>query len=564
MPAANTNLNGSAEALTERKKRSLAGPALGSAFDPYDRLFPSYSHGGVFDYGHEESRDLYEMLRKDGKARAIEQVLTLPLRGADFEITGPERQFVEDNIPNLDLVIDQMTSAAVYRKAFFEKVWKLDGGRVVYDKLAFRPALSCAAWYHEVTGDLKGFRQRTRITLGLNPSSNRPNMALPKNHGRFNKLGSLNRRNDLTPSGKLLAEPGWTYIPIEKSLIYVHGLHRDPIRGISDMDVAYWAYETRRKVMFLWFQFLENVSLPKTIVYGDNPTEANNRASEFASLKGSGVLGLERDQEGRASFETIDSAGQGAAQFESAIRYLESMMTQSVLASFMDLPASAAQGQGSYALSADQSEFFLVSRQAVADEMAQCINRNLIGPLVNYNFGDVELPKIEIGPLSNRTTERALALLTAIIAAPQVNVPMDFVGELVKYTASYLGLNEDQVVDQVDAYTEKRKQDDEETRVATLELQKNTAKAALQPAQPFGGGRAGSGKASGGPKGVRNVSGSKGVKRDIPNASADNKARSAKIKDGVAASMSDAIDAIYDLVDLAEAGYDPKDLLARR
>lgn len=539
MPAANTNLNGSAEALKPAKRKALVGPALGSAFDPYDRLFPSYGHGGVFDYGHTESRDLHEMLTRDGKARSIEQVLTLPLRGADHEISGQYKDFVKDNIPNLDLIIDQMTSACVYRKAFFEKVWKLDGGNVVYDKLAFRPAMSCAAWYDEESGDLKGFRQRTRIPMNKNHGKN---MALARNQNR-----GFNRIKD---------EPGWSYIPIEKSFIYVHGLHRDPVRGISDMDVSYWAYETRKKVLFLWFQFLENTSLPKTVIYADDQDEANLLADTFSKTKASGVMGLRRAPDMPDPIQTVESGGQGAAQFQAAVQYLESMMTQSVLAGFMDLTSSAASGTGSYALSADQSEFFLTSRQAVADEMAQCINRNLIAPLITYNYGDVELPKIEIGPLSNRTTERALGLLQAIIAAPQVNVPMDFVGELVKYTASYLGLNEDQVVQQVDAYVNKRKTDDEASRVALLKVQQKAG--APDPAPTAGGG-------------IANV---QGVKRDAPGVSSDNAARSAAARNGrklsaVNASiddittMDDAIQAAYDLVNLAESGYDPQDLLVR-
>jgi hypothetical protein len=288
------------------------------------------------------------------------------------------------------------------------------------------------------------------------------------------------------------------------------------------------------------------------VVYGDDSKEANDNAAAFSSLKGSGVLGLQRPLEGQNVFDTVESSGQGAQQFQAAVQYLETMMTQSVLASFMDLPAAAAGGQGSYALSADQSEFFLTSRQAVADEMAQCINRNLIAPLIHYNYGDIELPKIEIGPLSNRTTERALGLLQAIIAAPQVNVPIDFVGELVKYTANYLGLNEDEVVQQVDQYTEKRKSDDEETRVALLKVQQQ----ASQP-QPAAGGST----IPGG-----NV---KGLKRDVPNTASDNKARSQKIRDGVAASLTDdqliqtAVEATFDLVSLTQEGYDPKDLLIK-
>lgn len=73
--------------------------------------------------------------------------------------------------------------------------------------------------------------------------------------------------------------------------VFVNGARREPIKGVSDLSVAWWAYETKMKIWFLLCQFLENQSLPKTVVYGDGIEEAQELAEDVASLRSSGVLG---------------------------------------------------------------------------------------------------------------------------------------------------------------------------------------------------------------------------------------------------------------------------------
>lgn len=509
------------EELTSRERKELTGGEYGTAFDVTQRLFPHYRGGAVFDYGFAEVADIHAMLKRDGKARGLEQVLTLPLRGAKHEITGPRADWVRERIPDLDLVIDQMTSAVIYRKAFFEKVWRLDGGEVSYEKVAFRPAVGCSAAYSPTSGELIGFKQRT-YDIGLNLSQNR----------------QLIQRSRETP--------GNIFIPHSRSFVYIHGLHREPILGLSDMEVAHWAYETRQKVLFLWFQFLENQSIPSRVFYGEDQTQADMYADEGSKLKASGVMGMKHPPEGQRAFEVMDSAGAGAGQFQEVINYLESMMTQSVLASFMDLPQAASQGRGSYALSSDQSEFFLTSRQGVADEMAQALNRRLIKPLVAYNFGEDEpAPEVSIGPLGKAESERALTLLSSIIVAPELNVPIDFVGTLVQHTASYLGLNESEVAQQIEGYAERRSQqqarEDElevQEREASIEAQRRSVQASEQAERDQrAGGRPDTGSTPNGPQNRRQGAG---------NTSRD---------------MTTAVDAAYELIHRAQRGEDPQDIV---
>jgi hypothetical protein len=429
--------------LSRAEEKALLAQEQGTPFDPFERMFASFDAGLVFNYGEFAAADYRNALGRSGKMRALEQVLTLPLRSAERTITAAdgdngECALVEEVLgPKLSAVVDQMTSAITYKRAFFETSWTTDAkGRVVYDDIAHRPATGCEAGFDPATGRYKGFRQRVVPVAGYWPNAKGPGV----------QKSSM---------------PGYVIIKPNRAFIYVHGVYRDPINGLSDLDVALWCYETLQKVMFLWFQFLEQQALPKTIIYGDDDLQAEKRATQLAGLRASGVLGVARSGgDAQKTIDIIESSGKGAEQYLDAIRYLESSMVNSVLAGFTELPAHTSQsGSGSYALSADQSEFFLASRQAVADEIADSIRRDLFAPMCVYNFGpDAAVPKLEIGPLSKTTSQTALDLLKSVVVAPTLNVPRDFVDQLTLSVASRVGLDPDQVQDAIDKDVIERKE----------------------------------------------------------------------------------------------------------
>jgi hypothetical protein len=98
------------------------------------RLFAYYGSGDVFDYGEYSSRDMRSMFSRNGTASALELVLTLPIREADFSIEPAqgdrgECDFVRSVLMTnsseggmrtpLTELIGQITSAQIYRRAFF-------------------------------------------------------------------------------------------------------------------------------------------------------------------------------------------------------------------------------------------------------------------------------------------------------------------------------------------------------------------------------------------------------------------------------------------------------------
>lgn len=403
--------------------RGLVGVETGSAFDE-GQMFGAYEDGAVFELRDFTPLDVQQMLRRDGKARTIEQVLTLPIMQATWTIEGAkgdkgEADFVRSALTDpangggmstpMDLVIAQAAAAALYRKAFFEKVFKLRRGKVVYDKVAHRPVTTCEVQRNPRTAAFEGFRQYPYRPAGL-------------------------LVEDIAAD-----DVDWVSIPARRAWVHIHGQHRDPLVGISEMDVPLWCHELKQKLRFLWYAFLETQALPKGIVSHSDVAEARTYAKALNRLKNSSVMA----KPSSVTIEPYESEGKGAAEFQSAIRWLDGEMAQSVLAGFTGLTEQAT---GSYALSKDQSDFFLMSRKAAAKELAAGINAWLVADLVKFNFGaDAAYPRFEFGPLSDVSVDTALTTLTTLSGQTSSSLPAEFILSLAEKAAGYLDLDSDKV-----------------------------------------------------------------------------------------------------------------------
>ena len=240
--------------------------------------------------------------------------------------------------------------------------------------------------------------------------------------------------------------PGYVDVPEIRSYIYTHGKSREPLTGVSEMDVSYWCYQTKMKLLFLWYHFLETESLPRVIVYGNDQPEANSRADDIAALKSSGVVGLVHPTDGQKAFDVLSGGGGGGEFFKDAMAWLESWQVHSVLAGFMALTGSATGGRGSYALSQDQSSFYLKSRQAVAKEIAESLTTDVIRPLVLLNFGSkAAIPSWKFGPLQDEQIQALLTMFQTLAAAPALHIPLPVLDLITERMATILQLDVDQV-----------------------------------------------------------------------------------------------------------------------
>jgi hypothetical protein len=162
-------------------------------------------------------------------------------------------------------------------------------------------------------------------------------------------------------------------------------------------------------------------------------------------MKGSGVLPVSVPG-GPTSVDIglLDASGRGADQFMQVVQWLDNAATSSILAGFLDLTSTAnTNGQGSYALAKDASDFFLQSLEAKTRELEWQIRSELFMPLIRHNFGpDAKVPFLQFEPLNDIDKETAVSLLqTAMAAPPGGPVPSSFISGLAEQVSNYLGLD---------------------------------------------------------------------------------------------------------------------------
>jgi hypothetical protein len=404
--------------------------------------------------------DVDRMLGRGGQPAAVEKALTLPLRSANLTIEKPEgdkgqTEFVREVLysagqgegmkPDLVGIVSQMAHAIAVRKTYHEIEWtQRKDGRLGYSKVAWRPPQTCEPIRALANGELMGFRQYIDSRVW--------------NDTRF-------RRDVVTIGRDRFDQFGYVRIPKARAVIHVHGQHRDPMNGVSDLSVTHWAYTLQQKILLMWATFLDGTSLPKVAAYGRDKTEAARNAATIASLRGSGVVGLIRDGMDPADklFELIDNSGAGAAQFVEMVNYLEQQMTKSVLAGFLDLTSNATRGIGSYALSADQSGLFLTSRQAAAKELAATATDQLIAPLVRRNFGtDAAIPRLVFEQMGQEQSTQAMQMLQQLGSVQNGSVPPGFLDLLIERVSQFLDLPDDKVEKLLSEQAEFRKQQAEQ------------------------------------------------------------------------------------------------------
>jgi hypothetical protein len=396
----------------------------GTAVDRRNLLFAEWDDRlYLHDPSRPSDRDLDRMLERDGKARQLEQALTLPLRQARWTLKPGkgdrgELEFVREALTTpanaggmstpIQQIVSQATSAVSHRRSFHEKVWAERDGRLVYDKLAWRPQTTCRISRGK-NGEFTGFRQY----LGIGQPNTDPN--------------------------------GWTTIEPKNAWVHIHGTHRDPLGGISDLDVAYNCHVTKAKIRFLWHQFLENSALPKTAVHvGTAGQDRKQVAQTVAGLHNAGVVALGKD-------DTLTHFPVGSGEpFMQAMAYLDAEAASSVLAGFLNLTDPAKTG-GSYALSKDGSDFFTMAEQAKLVELGTSLSNWVVGDLVRWNFGpQAAAPLWEFDQLAYEDVQTSLQALESLAAARGQGVPAEFIDLLVVKVSEMLGLPVDKVQKAID------------------------------------------------------------------------------------------------------------------
>jgi len=302
------------------------------------------------------------MRRSDATVQVLELAISLPIRATDFDIqpasddpTAKEAaDLVYDNLfggmtHTFDDFLRDALLALFYGFVVFEKVFEERDDYIVWRKFAPRHPSTIERFLFDEEGGLAGIRQ-----VGFDPQ------------GRFRQVD----------------------IPIEKLLVFIWRREFGNPYGVSVLRAAYkhWflkdlAYKLQAIALERWAVGIPVGKVPAGTAEQDKQTflqmlEAM-RGHERAALV------LPEDY----TIELIGAeAGQRANQaFVEAIQHHDTMIVKSVLAQFLNLGTGDV---GSWALSRDHSQLFLMGLNSVAQWFAEHINRYAIPQLCRLNFGE--------------------------------------------------------------------------------------------------------------------------------------------------------------------------------
>lgn len=417
----------------DRRPSEPNGEAQGSLWEWGEGLFLDPATNAWHDGSDYAARDMNDGIRTDEVLKVLEFAMTEPIRSATWKLKPRKDDRgqaveIEEQLRRkrwdggmqtpIGQVVGQMTTAVYHKRSYHAKALMEDPRRtdntVMWRELSYRPATTSRLLRDPVTGKMLGFEQDLSLYAQLNtqPVDGKP---IP--------------------------------FPLRKALIHVHGAHRDPVGGVSDLEVAYWCWKTKQKLVFLWMRFLEGVALPRTIVgHQGDEEKAKAAARQIASMGSSGVAWIDKNN---MDLDTLDLSGNGPSPFTDAIRYFRVAACVSVRATFVELGTAAAgtsQGaRGSNGMFSGMVEDFMSGRQAVADEMAETLTEQVVAPISLYNFGPGGCPDWVFDPLAGVDKQPIMDLLKLVAATPQTALPPEFVSELIMEAARILQLDEDKI-----------------------------------------------------------------------------------------------------------------------
>ena len=329
-----------------------------------------------------------KMRRSDAQVQALLYCMELPIRSTRWYVEPYDKnnpkdvqiaEFIEENLfsgPPVGMTIhwDDFLRLALLMLPFghsvFEKVYEVDSrGYAKWRKFAERP--------HETIKDFK-----------------------------------YDERGGPMHVEQYVAGASFVEIPIDNCLIFTHRKEGGRLHGIPILRAAYKHWFIKDFLLKI-----TNIGIERnhvgTPVCGlpDSPQEGDKEEAQkiVQNLRSGETAGVVRP----AGF-TLDmfEGKRVAIEVLPYIRYQDEMIAKAGLAQFLQAGTG---GTGSFALSKDQSDFFLMSLSAQANYICDTINSYAIPQLVDYNWDVEGYPKLCCDKVGGRNTEGIIKGVTELV-----------------------------------------------------------------------------------------------------------------------------------------------------
>lgn len=327
---------------------------------------------------HERVKTVEEMRTSDGTIRAVLSSVKTPILNAGHSIEPASEdardieiaQFIESQLYNLKFrsineLLKEILTCVEFGHSVFELILdqRLSDGKIALLDVAPRIQSSIERW--------------------------------KLSDGRFGITQNILNDNN-TKNGMFIKRE----IPAGKLAIFTMDKEGDDVTGRSLLRSSYIHWRMKTDIYRIQAVGIERFSLGVpvgTLPEGVGAEEKEAFEEAIQNIYTNEQQYLLLPHEGY-KFELVVPNNSGNASYiQEFIDHHDRRILLSVLAEFLDLGAT---GGGSYALSEDQSSFFLKYVEQLAVYVAEQINKQIIKKLVDYNYDNVsEYPKFVFSSL---------------------------------------------------------------------------------------------------------------------------------------------------------------------
>ncbi|MDI3331417.1 MAG: DUF935 family protein [Micrococcus sp.] len=360
--------------------------------------------------------DVYDrMRRQDAQVISVLRAVTLPIRRTTWRIdpAGARPEVVSFVADNLGLPVVGQKEEPVARTrdrfswkdhlyhallmlpfghSFFEQVYRIDDeGMARIRKLGWRPPLTVSKIEVAPDGGLVAIEQHGRV--------NGRTVRIPVDQ----LVAYVNDREGGNWLGQSLLRPAYKYWLLKDRILRVQAQAVDrnglgiPVYEASTPPANLQPEDYTKRQQE---EIREGLKLAKGLRSGDS---AGAAIPAGAKLTMNGVTG------------TLPDA-------DKPIRYYDEQIARAVLAHFLNLGTET----GSWALGSTFADFFTLSLQTVAGQVADTASQHIVEDLVDLNFGETEpAPRVtfdEIGARHPATAESIRALIDCGAITPDAKL----------------------------------------------------------------------------------------------------------------------------------------------
>jgi hypothetical protein len=367
--------------------------------------------------------EMVNMIRRDGQARALLNLLTLPIRGtlATGEWHPPDG--ADDKTPEV---------------VFANNMWNLtakDGGMIVpkskflrQQLLSFAHGFSAFEHVRQVPkdGPLKGM-----VTIKkLGYRDPRTVWFLTDDHGNF--TGYRQTTSFANRSINVV-------IPAVKAYHYTVLDEENPFYGVSLFEPAFEHHQIKRKLYYISHLAAQFAAVPGRVAkMPANPPRAKVEQvrSALQQFAFGGAMLLPNGWELSSPFTASNQFN-----FLELIDHHNTMMAASVLAKFLqqeDRQVLIDNGKGDAS-----ADMFVQMLDSYSDEIAESWSREIMPQYIDYNFGTGIVPEFRFGPITDDQREAIQSMFQTVVISGTLNCTPELVRELEKKLAKTFELDID-------------------------------------------------------------------------------------------------------------------------